>query len=91
MRFLVKVKVNVSKMAEFGKKLQNNELDRSYIKSETFCLKADPAVGYSVWEAESRDEFDRKFAPWSGYYEDVEVSEVISPMEAMTALASKTS
>ena len=89
MRFLVKVKVNVLKMAEFGKKLQNNELDRSLIKSETYCLKADPAVGYSIWEAESREEFDTKFKPWSEYYSETEISEVISPMESMTLLASK--
>jgi len=55
MLFQVKVRVNLSKMMEFGQKLQKGELDRSCIRGETHCLKNDPAVGYSIWEADNRD------------------------------------
>ena len=86
MRYQVRVKIDLSRMAEFGQKLQKGELDRSLIRGETHCLKDDPAVGFSIWEAESREEFDSKFAPWRKYYSEVVVSEVITPVQAMTVL-----
>jgi len=89
MTFLVKVRVNIKTMMEFGQKLQKGELDRSCIKGETYCIKDDPAVGYSIWEAKTREEFDEKFNPWKQYYEETEVTEVISPGEAMKLLLSK--
>ncbi len=89
MLFQVKVRVNIAKMAEFGEKLQKGELDRSCIRGETHCLKNDPAVGFSIWEADSKNEFDTKFAPWRYYYDTVEVNEVITPIEAMTRLFKK--
>ena len=90
MTFLVKVRVNMNTMMEFGQKLQNGELDRSCIRGETYCIKSDPSVGYSIWEAEAREAFDQKFGPWKRYYEDTEVIEVISPAEAMKLLTSRT-
>ena len=89
MLFQVKVRVDLAKMIEFGQKLQKGELDRSCIRGETYCLKNDPAAGYSIWEAGSKDEFEAKFAPWRNYYEDVEISEVITPQEAMYLLLSQ--
>lgn len=86
MLFQIKVKVNLSKMAEFAGKLQKGELDRSCIRGETHCLRDDPAVGFSIWEAADRDEMETKFAPWSPYYESFEVSEVITPQAAMELL-----
>lgn len=82
----VKVRVDISRMNEFGQKLQKGELDRSCIHGETFCLKDDPAVGYSIWKVDSWDEFETKFASWRNYYSDVDTREVITPMEAMTIL-----
>jgi hypothetical protein len=86
MRFLVKVKVDLATMVEFGQALQKGELDRSCIKGETFCLRNEPSVGYSIWEAETKSEFDAKFSGWRKYYEEVEVREVMSPNEAMQLL-----
>ena len=86
MQFQVKVRVDLSRMLEFGQKLQKGELDRSLIRGETHCLKDDPAVGFSIWEAASLEEFNVKFEPWRKYYSEVTVSEVISPMQAMTVL-----
>jgi hypothetical protein len=86
MRFLVKVRVDPARLAEFGGKLQRNELDRSAIRSDTWCLKDDPAVGYSVWEAEGRAEFDKLFAGWKPYYSEAEIREVVSPAESMRSL-----
>jgi hypothetical protein len=86
MLFLVKVRVDVSKMREFAQRLMKGELDRSRIRGETHCLKEDPAVGFSVWEASSRIEFDATFRAWREYYSEAEVYEVIPPMEAMIAL-----
>jgi hypothetical protein len=87
-RFLVKVKVDLASMAEFGSRLQRGELDRGCMRGETHCLKQDPAVGYSIWEADDREAFERVFSSWSPYYLDVSVEEVISPAEAMTLLLS---
>jgi hypothetical protein len=86
MKYLVKVKVNVSTMMEFGEKLQKGELDRSCIKGETYCLKEDPSIGYSIWESETQEEFEKKFHPWKQYYSKMEIKEVISPDEAMRLL-----
>ena len=89
MEFLVKVRVNPGTMMEFGQKLQKGELDRSCIRGETYCLKSDPAVGYSIWEAENKNIFDNKFKPCRSYYLDVEIQDVISPNEAMKLLFAK--
>jgi hypothetical protein len=86
MLFLVKVRVNLNTMKEFGQKLQKNELDRSCIRGETYCIKSAPEIGYSFWEAGSKDEFETKFSPWRQYYKEVEVVEVITPNEAMMLL-----
>ena len=90
MLFQVKVRVDIAKMAEFGQKLQKGELDRSCIRGETYCLKNDPAIGYSIWEAESREDFETKFSAWRNYYREVEIREVISPTDAMTMLFGRT-
>jgi hypothetical protein len=89
-QFLVKVRVNPDTMLEFGQKLQKGELDRSCIRGETYCLKSDPAVGYSIWETENTETFELKFNPWRRYYLEVEIKEVISPAESMKLLMSKT-
>jgi hypothetical protein len=89
MKFLVKVAVNLATMAEFGKKLQGGELDRSCIRGETYCLKEDPAVGYSIWEAANCEEFEAKFSPWRTYYTEAEYHEVIPPNESMALLFDK--
>jgi hypothetical protein len=89
MLFQVRVRVNLAKLAEFGQKLQQGELDRSCVRGETYCLNNDPAVGFSIWEADSKNEFDAQFAPWRNYYDNVEVNEVITPLEAMTRLFKK--
>jgi hypothetical protein len=86
MRFLVKVRVNPSKLTEFGQKLQRGELDRSLIRSETYCMKEEPAVGYSVWEANDRTEFETVFSAWKVFYSETTVSEVVSANEAMVLL-----
>jgi hypothetical protein len=87
MRFLVEVRVDATRLAEFGGKLRRNELDRAAIRSETYCLKEDPAVGYSVWEAEDREAFDRAFAPWGAFYSEARIREIVAPDEAMRLLA----
>jgi hypothetical protein len=89
MQFLVKVRVNPATMPEFGQKLQKGELDRSSIRGETYCLRDDPAVGYSIWEAENKEIFEAKFTPWRHFYLDAEIQEVISPNEAMKLLLTK--
>jgi len=86
MRFQIKVRVDRDKMAGFAQKLQRGELDRSCIRGETHCLKNDPAVGFSIWEADSLAVLESYFAPWREFYEDVEISEVIAPQEAMALL-----
>jgi hypothetical protein len=86
MIFLVKVRVDTAKLAEFGAKLQGGTLSREAIRSDTYCLDADPAVGYSVWEAEDEADFARRFASWRVYYSEAEIRRVVPPMEAMARL-----
>jgi hypothetical protein len=86
MLFMVKVRVNLSTLKRFGDALAKNRLDRSCMKSDTWCLRDDPAVGFSIWEAENRESFEKHFTAWREYYEHIEVLPVIPPMEAMKAL-----
>jgi len=86
MLFQVKVRVDVTRMAEFGAKLQAGALDRSAIRGETYCLADDPAVGYSVWESADEASFQRRFEGWRPYYAEVDVRPVIAPIEAMRRL-----
>ena len=86
MQFLVKVRVDLAKMSDFGSQLQQGALDRRCIRGETYCLEQDPAVGYSIWEAEDKPAFESVFAAWRPYYEWAEVRPVIAPNEAMKRL-----
>jgi hypothetical protein len=85
MLFLVKVRVDLKKLPEFGTTLQRDELDNSAI-CFTHCLKDDPAVGLAVWEVADKQEFKTKFDPWRPYYSEIEVSEVVTPAEAQQLL-----
>lgn len=89
MFFQVKVRVDVSKMREFGGALQRDELDRGCIRGDTHCLRDDPAVGFSIWEASSREEFESRFSGWRPFYLSVEVAEVVAPQEAMGLLVAQ--
>ncbi len=86
MLFFVKVRIDLKKMPEMGAKLSSGELDKSPILS-TFCIADDPSVGLNIWEAESRDDFEKKFAPHKEYYAQVmEVTPVITAKEAQQLL-----
>jgi len=86
MTFLVKVHVRLSTLNQFAAALQKGVLDNSRVRGETWCLKEEPAVGYCIWDTADRQDFDKRFNPWREYYEHVEISEVITPREAMIAL-----
>jgi len=87
MYFQVRVRVDITRMAEFGTRLREGSLDRSAIRGETYCLADDPAVGFSVWEARDSAEFEAIFAGWKPFYAETEVRPLIAPAEAMTQLA----
>lgn len=87
MYFQVKVRVDITRMAEFGTRLREGSLDRSAIRGETYCLADDPAVGFSVCEARDSAEFEAVFAGWKPYYTETEVRPLITPAEAMMQLA----
>lgn len=85
MLFFVKVRIDVSKLAELGRKMQNGEF--STHPTSTYCLKDDPSVGLNIWEAADFDDFERKFAPQREYYVEVfEVTPVITATEAQQLL-----
>jgi hypothetical protein len=86
MYYFVKCRINVAKMAEFGKKLQNGEIPSHPIS--TFCLKDDPSVGLNIWEAVDEVSFNEAFKPHREFYAEVlEISPVITPQEAMNLLS----
>lgn len=86
MLFFVKVRIDLTKLAEMGQKLQTGELDTGHILS-THCIKADPSVGMSIWEAASREDFEKYIAPFNAYYTEVmEITPVITAEEAKQLL-----
>lgn len=87
MYFQVRVRVDITRMAEFGARLREGSLDRSAIRGDTYCLADDPAVGFNVWEARGSAEFEAIFAGWMPYYTETEVRPLITPAEAMMQLA----
>ena len=81
--FFVKVRIDPTKMMEFGQKLQNGDIDTSQIIL-TYCIKDDPTVGISFWQAESQQSFEEVFAQHRKYYKEVmEIIPVITPMDSM--------
>jgi hypothetical protein len=86
MLFFVKVRIDVNKMIEFGKKLQSGEVDTSSVIS-TYCIKDDPSIGINIWKAGSREDFDKKFKPHKEFYAEVmEITPVITPNESYEML-----
>ncbi|HEX7555507.1 MAG TPA: hypothetical protein VF338_02700 [Leptolinea sp.] len=85
MLFFVKVRVNIDKMAEFGRRLQTGALNTHPLS--TYCLKEDPSVGLNIWEAEDEKGFESAFAPHREFYTEIlEISPVILPQESMKIL-----
>jgi hypothetical protein len=86
MLFFVKVRIDTAKIIELGQKLQSGELDTSLIIM-TYCLKDDPAVGMSFWQADSQKNFEDVFAKHRVFYKEVlEIIPIITPMDSMKQL-----
>jgi hypothetical protein len=86
MLFFVKVRIDVDQVNELGRALAEGSLDRSALRS-TYCHRYDPEVGLNIWEADDLADFRRRFAPHRAFYRDlVEVTPVITPVEAMQLL-----
>jgi hypothetical protein len=85
MLFFVKVRIDLSKLAELGQKIQSGGFE--FHPRSTYCLKDDPSVGLNIWEAEDGEDFERKFAPQREYYAEVyEITPVITAIEAQKLL-----
>lgn len=83
MLFFVKVRIDTTKMMEFGQKLQNGEIDTSHTIM-TYCVKDDPTVGLNFWYADTIEEFEKVLAQYRTYYKEIiETIQVITPMNAM--------
>jgi hypothetical protein len=81
--FWVRVRIDPSKMLEFGQKLQSGELRTTMIKF-TYCLKSDPAVGISLWEAKDENQFYELLAPHKEFYKEIiQIEPAIKADEAM--------
>lgn len=88
--FFVKVRIDIDKMMELGQKLQSGELDTSHTIM-TYCIKDDPSVGISFWQAENKKRFENAFAPHRTYYKEVmEIIPVTTPGEAMKRILQET-
>jgi hypothetical protein len=86
MLFFVKVRIDVDQVNELGRALAEGSLDRSALRS-TYCHQYDPEVGLNIWEADDPADFRHRFAPHRAFYRDlVEVTPVITPVEAMQLL-----
>jgi hypothetical protein len=83
MFFFVKVRIDTTKMMEFGQKLQKGEIDTSHTIM-TYCVKDDPTVGLNFWYADTKEEFEKVLAQYGPYYKEIiEANQVITPMNAM--------
>lgn len=81
--FFVKVRIDTTKMMEFGQKLQNGEIDTSHTII-TYCVKDDPTVGLNFWYADTIEEFEKVLTQYKPYYKEIiEAIQVITPMNAM--------
>jgi hypothetical protein len=90
MLFFVKVRIDLSKLAVLGQKMQKGELTTH--PNSTFCLKDDPSVGLNIWEADDLEDFEQKFSQHREYYSDVyEVTPVITAVEAQQLLVKQMS
>jgi hypothetical protein len=86
MLFFGKVRINITKLKEFGEKLQSGALGPSFTKS-THCLQDDPTVGLNIWEARDREDLEKKLKPHRVYYAEVlEIEAVITPQESQRIL-----
>lgn len=87
--FFVKVRIDTSKMIELGQKLQSGELDTSQTIL-TYCIKDDPTVGMSFWQADNQKSFEDAFAQHREFYKEVlEIIPVITPMDSMKLILKK--
>ena len=81
--FFVKVRIDSTKMMEFGQKLQNGEIDTSHTIM-TYCVENDPTVGLNFWHVDNLEEFEKVIAQYKPYYKEIiETIQVITPMNAM--------
>jgi hypothetical protein len=89
MFFFVKVRIDTTKMMELGKKLQSGELDTRQILM-TYCIKDDPSVGMSFWQADDQKSFEDVFIHHRIFYKDVmEIIPVITTIDSMKLLMEK--
>jgi hypothetical protein len=83
MLFFIKVRIDTTKMMEFGQKLQNGEIDTSHTLI-TYCVQDEPTVGLNFWQVDSQDEFDKILEQYRPYYKEIiEIFQVVTPMTAM--------
>ncbi len=87
MLYQVTVRIDKSKVKEFAMKIMMGQLDRSHMISDSYCLKDDPALLWSVWEADSEDELDTILEDWKKYVTEITVTEVIKPKQALFQLS----
>ena len=81
--FFVKVRIDTTKMMEFGQKLQSGEIDTNHTIM-TYCVKDDPTVGLNFWHADTIEEFEKVLSQYRIYYKEIiETIQVITPMSAM--------
>jgi hypothetical protein len=84
--YFVKVRIDTSKMLEFGQKLQTGRIDTSHTLM-TFCIQDDPTVGLNFWRVENHDEFERIFSQYKPFYDEIiEIIRVVTPMKAMSLI-----
>lgn len=81
--FFIKVKIDITKIKELGEKLQSGELDSSNIIM-TYCIKNDPTVGLSFWQADTFEDFNKTFEQFKIYYSEViDVIQVVTSMQSL--------
>ena len=86
MRYLVKVRVNLNNTPISGACCRLETWDRSASGVRRTVCGRIPAVGFSLWEADGRDELNGDLPAGGPFYSEVESGEVESPGEAMVLL-----
>jgi hypothetical protein len=89
MLFFVKVRVDVSRLAEYGQKLQSGAIGTHPLS--TYCLADEPTIGLNIWEAEDRESLEEAFAPHGEYSQVLEIVPVVTAQAAQRILMKRAS
>ncbi|MCX7708395.1 MAG: hypothetical protein N2484_00940 [Clostridia bacterium] len=81
MLFYVKIQLRMDKMAEMLEKSSKGEIPSPAKYSTIYCSNAEPGLGYSIFDVDSKEQLDEILDKLKPYSEVYEVAHVITLKE----------